>query len=136
MRWFLLLTLFFCTPQVAWAGSSLCADNSNGYKRSEIYYYEINSIKPHSGERLEDYLKHCFYSRIIISAHANEMDDQKSNQKLSKDRADFMLNKMIEYGYDPKRIKTHAYGDDRPFIKKNARKKEPLNRRIEIEIIW
>ena len=64
------------------------------------------------------------------------MDGRKANQTLSQKRAEYMLKKMTEYGYDPARIEIHAYGNDKPFIVKNASKQEPLNRRIEIEIIW
>ena len=76
--------------------------------------------------------------RIINKSpnQAPEYNFSGTAMRLSKKRADRVLNYLLEKGIDKKRISTKGYAGRRPKVKHPKTKSErEMNMRVEVEII-
>ena len=73
--------------------------------------------------------------KIIVEGHSDRLGDEKSNLKLSKNRAESVKAYLLTKGIDQSRIKTKGYGSSMPaFDYRNGSNVNPKNRRIQIVI--
>lgn len=94
--------------------------------------YELN--------KLYDFLKANPSVKIEVSGHTDSRGNDEYNLRLSKDRAQAVVDYLIRNGISPSRLKAVGYGETRPI----ARNENPdltdnpvgrqLNRRIEISL--
>ncbi len=73
--------------------------------------------------------------RIYIAGHTDNVGNKKSNQKLSKDRAEAVKNFLVSKGIDASRIETEGFGDQRPIDTNKTPEGRQKNRRVEFRII-
>lgn len=72
---------------------------------------------------------------IEIQGHTDNLGHAMINHRLSDNRAQTSKNYLISLGVPQTRIRTKAFGEQKPIIKKGDESKRKLNRRIEIKII-
>jgi OOP family OmpA-OmpF porin len=74
-------------------------------------------------------------SQIVSAGHADRSGSAPYNMKLSRRRADFVKDTMVEMGARAEAIKVEAYGETKPAVPTEDGVKEPKNRRVEISLM-
>ncbi len=72
---------------------------------------------------------------IEIADHTDNSGASKENQKLSKERAKAVADRLIGMGVDKKRIKFKSYGPDQPVATNGTDEGRDLNSRVELLIL-
>ncbi len=71
---------------------------------------------------------------IELKGHTDNQGYFKANMKLSDQRAEAVMNYLIERGVSKKRMKSKGYGPTQPLYPNNTLESRAKNRRVEIEI--
>ena len=71
---------------------------------------------------------------IQISGHADSTGSNEFNQRLSLDRAQSVVDALVEYGVNPAILRAAGYGEERPIGDNATEQGRAANRRVEIEI--
>lgn len=69
--------------------------------------------------------------RVLIAGHTDNAGSADANQLLSEQRANAVLEYLIEHGQDPARFDTIGYGETRPIASNDTAEGRARNRRIE-----
>jgi outer membrane protein OmpA-like peptidoglycan-associated protein len=72
--------------------------------------------------------------RIIVKGHTDSQGDERSNQRLSEDRADSVRNLLVAEGVTPSRITAVGLGASMPVATNSTAEGRQQNRRVEIEL--
>lgn len=70
--------------------------------------------------------------KLSIEGHTDNAGSADMNRKLSLDRANAVINRLIELGIERKRLKASGYGLERPLVPNNSNENREKNRRVEI----
>lgn len=104
-------------------------------------YFDNNSahFKPESYKelkKLETLLKRNKNLKVEISGHTDSKGDKNYNRTLSQNRADAVVNYLMEKGINTSRIIAKGYGEQKPLASNDDEMEgRELNRRIEFEIL-
>ncbi len=74
-------------------------------------------------------------SQIISAGYADTSGPAAYNMKLSRRRADFVKDTMVEMGARAEAVKVEAYGETHLAVQTADGVKEPKNRRAEISLL-
>ena len=76
-------------------------------------------------------------SKLFIDGHTDSDGDARSNQDLSKKRAELVRTLLIDtYAFiTPAMIEARGYGEERPIANNDTPENKALNRRIEV-MVW
>jgi outer membrane protein OmpA-like peptidoglycan-associated protein len=85
-------------------------------------------------ERLLGILKENPTLKVEIAGHTDNIGSAEYNQKLSENRAQAVVDYLIEQGIDKKRLTYAGYGLAKPMTSNDTEKGRQLNRRTEFEI--
>lgn len=100
----------------------------------------LRSRSRHELNKLYNFMKQNPNARIQVSGHTDSRGNDDYNMRLSKDRAQAVVNYLIRNGISSSRLKAVGYGETRPIARnENADLSDnpvgrQLNRRIEISI--
>jgi OOP family OmpA-OmpF porin len=73
---------------------------------------------------------------IQLEGHTDSKGDPKMNKALSQERVDAVKKYLVDKKSCPKtKIKTKAFGGDRPLSTENTEEAHKLNRRVEVRIL-
>jgi hypothetical protein len=92
----------------------------------------LNKESENSLNKLLAELRTDPHQRIIIEGHTNPTGDERSDIKLSRDRAQAVRQWLVSGGIDKTRIKITALGSSKPLDDKSAAAGQVQNQRIEI----
>ncbi|PLW93770.1 MAG: hypothetical protein C0592_05025 [Marinilabiliales bacterium] len=67
---------------------------------------------------------------FTIEAHTDNFGDDKENKKVSQNRAEVIMNVLIQLGVDKKRLKVKGYGESNPVGDNSSEAGKAQNRRI------
>ncbi|RKT47266.1 outer membrane protein OmpA-like peptidoglycan-associated protein [Thiocapsa rosea] len=70
-----------------------------------------------------------------IAGHTDSLGNPEINQALSRQRAESVMQALIERGVDPGRLSTEGYGAERPIADNATDRGRRENRRVEIVMI-
>ena len=73
--------------------------------------------------------------KIVIQGHTDNVGKEKSNQKLSENRAKEVMNTLAKFGVDKKRIKAIGMGSSCPVDDNSTADGREMNRRIEMHFV-
>ena len=73
--------------------------------------------------------------QIEISGHTDRSGNEATNKNLSKDRAKFVYNFLINKGISKERLSYKGYGSSKPAYTNKTKRGRAANRRIEIKIL-
>jgi outer membrane protein OmpA-like peptidoglycan-associated protein len=73
--------------------------------------------------------------RVRIEGHTDDSGDEAMNVRLSKSRADAVLEYIIGKGIDARRLATEGYGETRPIDSNLTTEGKQRNRRVEFHIL-
>jgi outer membrane protein OmpA-like peptidoglycan-associated protein/outer membrane protein W len=74
-------------------------------------------------------------AKFTIDGHTDSVGSSSSNQRLSEERANSVMNYLIDNGVSSSRLSAHGYGEDRPISSNNTRNGRRTNRRVEINLV-
>src|SRR5882672_2667619 len=72
---------------------------------------------------------------LEIGVHSDERGDATWNRKLTQQRADAIMQYLVDKGADPKRLRATGYGETKPLDKHHNEKAWAKNRRTELLIL-
>lgn len=98
--------------------------------------FDVNksTIKPESMGVLNEIYKIMSENadlKFSVEGHTDSDGDEKSNQKLSEDRAKSVMNKLIEMGISSNRLKSQGFGESKPIQDNTSIEGKANNRRVE-----
>lgn len=73
---------------------------------------------------------------LEISGHTDNQGDHDKNVRLSQDRAEAVMNYLINKGIDSTRLSAIGYGPDKPIADNSTKQGRSANRRVEFEIVY
>jgi outer membrane protein OmpA-like peptidoglycan-associated protein len=102
--------------------------------------FEVNSadLNMSSFEELNRVLKFLLDNpniKIEISAHTDNVGSDAYNLRLSKRRAQSVMDYLIENKVSPDRIISQGYGKNKPLVPNDSDEHKAMNRRVEMKII-
>jgi OOP family OmpA-OmpF porin len=71
---------------------------------------------------------------IRVEGHTDNRGSDSYNQQLSQDRADSVMNYLIQVGIDPSRLVAVGFGEEVPLADNNTNAGRAANRRVEFHI--
>lgn len=69
--------------------------------------------------------------RFSVEGHTDSDGAEATNQKLSEERAKAVMDKLIEMGIDPSRLKSLGFGQSKPIADNSSPEGKAQNRRVE-----
>jgi OOP family OmpA-OmpF porin len=69
---------------------------------------------------------------VEIQGHTDDIGTAGYNKKLSKQRADSVMNYLVNLGIDKKRLSAKGYGLSRPIASNLTKRGRAMNRRVEL----
>ena len=105
------------------------------YAKTILFDTGKSTIKPESGavlDNIADILDDYPNVRFRIEGHTDSTGSAERNQSLSQERAQSVMNYLIEKGIPSNRMTAIGYGEDRPIADNNTREGRRTNRRVEI----
>jgi outer membrane protein OmpA-like peptidoglycan-associated protein len=72
---------------------------------------------------------------VEIGGYTDNSGSVEKNITISRQRAEFVYNHLIQSGYNPARISFHGYGPENPIYSNSTKSSREANRRIEIKVI-
>lgn len=73
--------------------------------------------------------------KIEVSGHTDIQGNYDKNMKLSKDRAQAVVNVLVQKGIDRRMLVAKGYGPDKPRATNDTNEGRQMNRRVELKII-
>ena len=96
-------------------------------------------IKPESFELLDQVAKllidNPHVGNVTVEGHTDSKGKYKSNMKLSQNRANSVMNYLIDKGVDAARLNAIGYGPDRPIDTNDTAEGRARNRRVEFVVL-
>ncbi len=92
-------------------------------------------IKPESQEiinQIVEMLKQNNDLKISIEGHTDNVGSDKSNQTLSENRAESVMNAIVAQGIDKSRLSSKGWGASKPIADNRTEEGRAKNRRVEI----
>jgi outer membrane protein OmpA-like peptidoglycan-associated protein len=78
---------------------------------------------------------HPELKRLEVGGHTDSDGDTRSNQRLSRDRAQSVVDYLVHKGVSPSRLVARGYGETVPLDTNLTMKGRARNRRVEITIL-
>ena len=110
----------------------------NDYAKTILFDTGKASIKFESAEILSniaDILKEYSYARFNVDGHTDSVGSEALNQRLSEERAQSVVDWLVENGIEKSRLVSAGYGESKPLMPNNTRAGRDRNRRVEINLI-
>ncbi|MCX7955088.1 MAG: OmpA family protein [Bacteroidales bacterium] len=84
---------------------------------------------------IANWLKKNPKAKIELIGHTDAIGTDEYNMKLSKKRAEYVMNQLIDLGINKERIKITAMGKKKPISTNDTPQGRQLNRRVEFKIL-
>ena len=72
---------------------------------------------------------------VEIAGHTDSDGSDSYNQKLSQDRAQSVVNYLIEHEISEERMQAAGYGEKQPIVPNTTKENKQLNRRTEFKVL-
>lgn len=72
---------------------------------------------------------------VRLEGHTDRLGGRQANMVLSQNRVDEIKRYLMSKGISEKRLKTQAFGGNRPISTENTEESRQLNRRVEVRIL-
>lgn len=118
------------TPQGAWVNELGCWVLENLH-----FQFDKQEIEPDSYPLLDRVVKVLLNNvlvRVEIQGHTDNMGTHAYNEKLSKGRADAVMNYLISHGIAADRLTTRGFGLTQPVASNEDAEGRAKNRRVEL----
>ena len=109
------------------------------YTLTEIMFdynsFELNDKSKYIITQFSKYLIENKSMEIIIQGHTDDEGEAVKNEVLSQQRADAVMNYLVQLGVDASRLKAKGYGALRPKVRNTTEQNKAINRRTEFKIV-
>lgn len=95
----------------------------------------LNAVSRTDLDNLVEFLKINPQISIVLQGHTDNVGDDESNMRLSRQRAKVVNRYLVKNGIQAKRISYKGYGETRPIASNNTKEGRRLNRRTEFIIV-
>ena len=108
--------------------------------RSSSVFFNSGSAQLTANSRpfldsLADIITRCPRIKIEVSGHTDSDGKPKANKRLSKARAQAVVDYLVKHGIPAERLTSVGYGEEYPAYQNNSPQNKRRNRRIEFTII-
>jgi outer membrane protein OmpA-like peptidoglycan-associated protein len=126
--------------QEALAIAARCKRELNEIVQNGTIRFEVNSnrLLPNSTSTLDKLIetyRGCPNARLEIAGHTDSTGGEQSNQSLSQNRAEAVLNYFVAKGLPRVKFSARGYGETRPRVSNDTAANRAQNRRIEFDVI-
>ena len=73
--------------------------------------------------------------KVEVKGHTDNVGSEEFNMKLSKDRAEAVVKRLVKKGVQRSNLSYSYYGMSRPLTDNDTEEGRKLNRRVEFEIL-
>jgi len=73
--------------------------------------------------------------KIRLEGHTDRLGGRRANMELSENRVLEIKKYLVNHGINQKRVKTAAFGGNKPISSENNEESRQMNRRVEIRIL-
>jgi outer membrane protein OmpA-like peptidoglycan-associated protein len=105
----------------------------------ELQFASGSAVLPEGALPTLDRVAEMFATRAELTAkiggHTDSLGDPEINHALSRQRAEAVMQALIDRGVDPSRLSTEGYGADRPVADNATDRGRRANRRVEIVMV-
>ena len=102
-----------------------------GFDRSDLNDQSRSALRMAVGEANE-----CGLRQAIIEGHTDRSGSNAYNEALSERRAATVTNFLISNGFPSGQVSSQAFGETQPAQPTDDGVREPLNRRVEAQIVF
>ena len=107
--------------------------------REFVVYFELNksNLSPQAANTIRQaasYAQQYDIDIVVVEGHTDTSGTTAHNQVLSQERAENVTSALASNGVPREKIRTSALGESRPARSLGDGVREPLNRRVELEI--
>lgn len=74
-------------------------------------------------------------TEIRLDGHTDNVGNPENNKVLSAERADAMMQALINAGAEPSRLSAQGFGDERPIDSNDSKAGQRANRRVEVVVL-
>jgi len=105
-------------------------------ERTFVSFFGFNSVdldEPATAtvEEIADFAKSVGNPEIFVAGHTDRAGSASINQRIARKRADSVVARLVELGYDQALITSEGFGEDRPAISTEDDEEHLQNRRVE-----
>ncbi len=101
----------------------------------EFRKYKLLKESKYELKRIIKLLKENPTMRVEISGHTDNIGSDRTNQKLSMQRAEAVVEHLVDNGIAKNRLEAKGYGKQRPIATNKSEEGRQENRRVEIEVL-
>jgi len=101
----------------------------------ETASYELKSNSKAELEKLIRFMQENPEIKIEIGGHTDDVGEDEDNMKLSKNRAQTVVDYLIKHGIEADRLEAKGYGEHEPITENDSERGRAQNRRTEFKII-
>lgn len=97
-----------------------------------------NILKPNSYAELNELVRVLNTNpslEIVIEGHTDNTGNERLNVELSEERAEIVMNYLIDQGIKKQRLSSKGYGGSKPIAENRLEATRKLNRRVEFRIV-
>jgi outer membrane protein OmpA-like peptidoglycan-associated protein len=71
---------------------------------------------------------------VVVAGHSDDLGASGRNLRLSKSRAEAVVQALVERGVAHDRLRAEGFGPDRPLFPNDSQQHREQNRRVELRI--
>jgi outer membrane protein OmpA-like peptidoglycan-associated protein len=109
----------------------------NDYSKTVLFDLGKATIRQESYavlQNIANIMKEYPNADFVVEGHTDSQGSDKTNQKLSDDRAASVRNYLTTIGMDGSRLTSIGYGESRPIATNATKAGRQQNRRVEISL--
>lgn len=115
--------------------SGVSVDESPKVGALILFDYDSTKIKPESSTLIEEFAKafrgELHGKRFLIIGHTDSAGSDVYNLELSRNRAQSVLQSLVDNGVDPSLLEATGAGESQPIADNNSESGRAINRRVE-----
>ena len=101
----------------------------------ELNSYQLDRRTHRQLDQVAEFMQENRDATLRVAGHTCSRGTDEYNQKLSKQRAQSVVDYLAQKGINQARLRTRGYGESRPLVKNSSEANRRLNRRVEFEIL-
>lgn len=106
------------------------------YRFKVLFDFDSSKIKEEFTGTIEEFAAFMKENAYVadIQGHTCDIGTEEYNQKLSERRSEAVMNRLIELGIEPQRLKATGFGETKPLNANSTIEERQENRRVEAEL--
>lgn len=118
--------------------SDLWGGVGDAFERPITFEFDSSGILPKSYYIIDEIYDAMYAQprlKLEIQGHTDNVGTVEYNQKLSEDRANAVMQALLNKGIDPRRLRARGFGESEPKVPNDTEENRAQNRRTEFHIL-